>query len=67
MKIWQLALKVYLKKDILMDEYQIEISKIIDGCLTKDVDLLRFHNNNLGTGLLEMNSRGYGYVNYKWL
>ncbi|WP_298847238.1 CRISPR-associated endoribonuclease Cas6 [Clostridium sp.] len=46
MKVWQLLLKVYLKKDIPMEECQIEISKIIDSCLTKDIDFLNFHNNN---------------------
>ena len=46
MKVWELVLKVYLKKDIPMEESQIEISKIIDSCLAKDVDLLNFHNNN---------------------
>jgi len=46
MKVWQLALKVYIKKDIPMDESQIEISKIIDQCLSKDEEFLNFHNNN---------------------
>jgi len=46
MKVWQLALKVYIKKDIPMDESQIEISKIIDNCLIKDEELLNFHSNN---------------------
>ena len=46
MKVWQLLLKVYLKKDIPMEECQIEISKIIDRSLAKDIELLNFHNNN---------------------
>lgn len=46
MKVWNLTLKVYLKKDIPMEESQMEISKIIDNCLTKDKELLNFHNNN---------------------
>jgi len=46
MKVWELSLKVYLKKNIPMEECQVEISKIIDSCLTKDVELLNFHNNN---------------------
>jgi CRISPR-associated endoribonuclease Cas6 len=46
MKVWELVLKVYLKKDIPMEESQIEISKIIDNCLTKDEELLNFHSNN---------------------
>jgi len=46
MKVWELALKVYLKKDILMEESQIEICKIIDSCLTKGEVLLNFHSNN---------------------
>jgi len=46
MQIWELTLKVYLKKDIKMEESQMEISKIIDNSLTKDEELLNFHNNN---------------------
>ncbi len=46
MKVWQIELKVYLKKDITMDESQTEISKIIDSCLTKDQEFLNFHNEN---------------------
>ena len=46
MKVWELSLKVYLKKDISMEESQIEISKIIDKCLSKDEELLNFHSNN---------------------
>ncbi|MBU3187230.1 CRISPR-associated endoribonuclease Cas6 [Clostridium estertheticum] len=46
MKVWELALKVYLKKDIPMEEGQIEVTKIIDNCLTKDEKLLNFHSNN---------------------
>ncbi len=46
MKVWELALKFYLKKNISMEESQIEISKIIDKCLTKNEELLKLHNNN---------------------
>jgi len=46
MKVWQLALKVYLKEDILMEQSQVEISKIIDSCLSKDKEFLNFHSNN---------------------
>jgi len=46
MQAWELALKVYLKKDIPMEESQVEISKIVDSCLTKDIDFMNFHNNN---------------------
>lgn len=46
MKVWELALKVYLKKNIQMEESQMEISKIIDSCLIRDINLLNFHNNN---------------------
>ena len=46
MKVLELALKIYLKKDIAMEESQIEISKTIDNCLTKDEELLNFHSNN---------------------
>ena len=46
MKVWELILKVYLKKDIPMEESQMEISKIIDNSLTKDEELLKFHSNN---------------------
>lgn len=46
MIVWELALKVYLKKDIRMEENQSQISKIIDNCLTKDQDLLNFHKDN---------------------
>ena len=46
MKVWELALKVYLKKDIPMEECQIQISRIIDNCLIKDKELLDFHNSN---------------------
>lgn len=46
MKVWELSLKVYLKKDIPMEESQMEISKIIDQCLSKDEELLNFHSNN---------------------
>ena len=46
MRVLELALKVYLKKDIPMEESQIEISKIIDQCLSKDEEFLNFHSNN---------------------
>jgi len=46
MKVWELTLKVYLKKDIPMEESQIEISEILDNCLSKDQELLNFHQNN---------------------
>lgn len=46
MKVWELKLKVYLKKNIPMEESQIQICKIIDNCLTKDQQFLDFHNNN---------------------
>lgn len=46
MKVWELSLKIYLKKDIAMEESQIEISKIIDNCLTRDEELLNFHVKN---------------------
>ena len=46
MNVWQLALKVYLKKNISMEENQMEISKIIDQCLSKNEELLNFHNSN---------------------
>lgn len=46
MNVWELKLKVYLKKDILMEESQIEICKMIDDCLIKDELFSKFHNNN---------------------
>ena len=46
MKVWELTLKVYLKKNIPMEECQIEISAILDNCLSKDQELLNFHSNN---------------------
>jgi len=46
MKVFELILKVYLKKDIPMEESQIEISKIIDTCLLREKKLLDFHNSN---------------------
>jgi len=46
MKVWELKLKIYLKKDIAMEESQIKISEILDNCLSKDQELLNFHQNN---------------------
>ncbi|MBU3161255.1 CRISPR-associated endoribonuclease Cas6 [Clostridium frigoris] len=46
MKVWQLALKVYIKKNIKMEESQVEISRIIDSCLAKEKDFLKFHSIN---------------------
>lgn len=46
MKVWELSLKVYLKKNVPMEESQTEISKIIDNCLIKNKELLDFHSNN---------------------
>ena len=46
MKVFELSLKVYLKRDISMEESQMEISKIVDNCLTKDKELLNFHRDN---------------------
>lgn len=46
MKVWELKLKIYLKKDIPMEENQIKISEILDNCLSKDQELLNFHQSN---------------------
>ena len=46
MKVYEIKTKIFLMKDLLSEEAQIEICRIIDTTLSKDEKWLEFHKKN---------------------
>lgn len=56
MKVYEMKIKVYLKKDLKIDEVQYELYKLISSYLSRDEKMLKLHN-----------SKGYKPYCYDWL
>lgn len=46
MKVYEIRIKIYLLKDISVENIQYKIASFIDAALSKDEELLSFHENN---------------------
>lgn len=46
MEVYQIRVKVYLKKDIPVTNAQAQITYFVDGCFSKDEGFKQFHNEN---------------------
>lgn len=46
MEVYQIRVKVYLKKDIPVTNAQAQITYFVDGCFAKDEGFKQFHNEN---------------------
>lgn len=46
MKVYEIKVKLFLLKDILINDIQSELAKFIDKSLAKEVEWLEFHNKN---------------------